>query len=215
MSAREGVIKFKLDHESAAAVNHPAIITLNHWRTVLARLGLIGADPGRYHGLGFGNLSARLEGGGFLITASQTGMLSELTASHYAHVVGSWPEQNRIQSCGPMQPSSESLTHAAIYQANRDIRYVFHCHSPEIWLSATRLGIPLTPAELAYGTAELAATVTALVPSQQAGCSGIFAMAGHEDGVVAFAATAAVAGNTLVKTLAVARTGDGSHCSIN
>lgn len=201
MSKREGVIKFKLDHELTAAMNYPAIITLNRWRTIFVKLGLIGADPGRYHGLGFGNLSARLGGGEFLITASQTGILPELTASHYAHVVGSWPGQNRIQSCGPMQPSSEALTHAAIYQANQDIRYVFHCHSPEIWESAPQLGIPMTPVQLAFGTAELAAAVSCLVSSQQDGCSGLFAMAGHEDGVVAFAATADMAGNSLLKTL--------------
>ena len=205
MIEREGVTKFKLDHEDAPGVSRPIIMTLNHWRGILAEMGLIGADPMRYGGLGFGNLSARLQGHEFLITGSQTGLQRELTASHYSHVITSWPELNTIRSRGPMKPSSEALTHASMYAANWEIRYVFHCHSPDIWANAETLGIPMTPAHLSYGTPEMAAEAAKLVSNWRPGFSGLFAMGGHEDGVVAYARGAEQAGAALVSAFTAAR----------
>ena len=215
MIDREGVIKFNLEHEETVAINRPIVAELNHWRSVLADLGLIGADPHRYGGLGFGNLSARLQGDEFLITGSQTGLLAELTAHHYAHVLDSCLELNKVWSRGPIAPSSEALTHASIYSANWNIRFVFHCHSPDIWANAARFGIPVTSDQQSYGTPELAAEVLKLVSGFSPGSSGLFAMGGHLDGVVAYARSAGYTGNALVNALTAARQQAGSHNRIN
>lgn len=210
MTGREGVIKFDLEHEETAAINRPIVESLNQWRSVLAGLGLIGAHPDRYDGLGFGNLSARLQGGEFVITGSQTGLLSELTASDYSHVLGYWPELNRVRSRGPRLPSSETLTHASMYAANWNIRFVFHCHSPDIWANADRLGIPMTSKQLSYGTPELAVEAAEIVSGWTPGFSGLLAMGGHQDGVIAFARGAEQAGSALVKAIAASRQRSGS-----
>jgi len=211
---REGVIKFSLEHEDAAGINRPVVDSLNHWRTVLADLGLIGMDPRRYDGLGFGNLSARLQGNEFLITGCQTGLLAELTPAHYAHVTGSWPELNMVRSRGPLAPSSEALTHASIYAANWNIRFVFHGHSPEIWEKTASLGIPVTPDYQSYGTPEIAIEAGEIVSGLTPGSSGLFTMGGHEDGVVAYGPSADQAGNALVDALAMVRQLAASHNGI-
>ena len=71
MGETEGVIKFTIDHQpSALTVATPH--TLNSWRAIFKKLGLIGQVKDRYQGLGFGNLSMRIEHG-FLISGTQTG----------------------------------------------------------------------------------------------------------------------------------------------
>ena len=69
----EGVIKFHVEHETEAGCGESDIVELTKWRKELRTAGLVGQDLARYGGLGFGNLSKRLEDGTFLITASQTG----------------------------------------------------------------------------------------------------------------------------------------------
>src|SRR5262249_35839367 len=125
---------------------------LSAWREVLARLSLVGRDPARYEGLGYGNLSARLAPFGdvgrgrrrFLVTGSQTGGIPDLTLDHYCVVERYDVARNTVHSLGPVRPSSESLTHGAIYDAAPAARFVFHAHAPEIWRAARALGLPVT-----------------------------------------------------------------------
>jgi len=74
----EGVIKFHLDFREGPAPAERLLLELNAWRARFLELGLIGQDPERYEGYGFGNLSRRLPGQGenaFLISGTQTGHL--------------------------------------------------------------------------------------------------------------------------------------------
>lgn len=57
----EGVIRFGLEFTAAAPVSIPCLGELNAWRRILWQLGLIGQDPGRYGGYGFGNISRRIQ----------------------------------------------------------------------------------------------------------------------------------------------------------
>src|SRR5262245_59897738 len=124
--AAEGVIRFEVEHESRmleARVHGEPARVLSAWREVLARLTLVGQDPMRYQGLGYGNLSARLPPFGdvgrgrrrFLVTGSQTGAIADLTLDHYCVVERYDLARNTVHSLGPIRPSSESLTHGAIY----------------------------------------------------------------------------------------------------
>ena len=86
----EGVIKFHLDFRAGPAPEESLLLKLNAWRTSFLELGLIGQDPERYEGYGFGNLSRRLPGqreNAFLISGTQTGHLNALQANHYATVL--------------------------------------------------------------------------------------------------------------------------------
>jgi len=209
----EGVIRFEVEHETRMLdprVHGETVALLSAWREVLARLGLVGRDPGRYQGAGYGNLSARLPPFGdvgrgrrrFLVTGSQTGGIPDLSLDHYCVVERYDPARNAVRSRGPIRPSSESLTHGAIYDVTPAVRFVLHAHAPEIWRRARVLGLAMTRREVVNGTPEMALEVQRLYRESQLSTTGILAMGGHEDGVLAFAATPDAAGETLVKTLA-------------
>jgi ribulose-5-phosphate 4-epimerase/fuculose-1-phosphate aldolase len=206
MAEQEGVIKFDLRFTPAPPLPRAQLATLNAWRTILHRLGLIGQDPERYGGVGFGNVSMRLEPGSarFIVSGSQTGALTILDERHYSVVSDFDVAANRLVAEGPVAPSSESLTHGMLYALDPGIRFVFHAHSPAIWRAAARLGLPATAAHAAYGTPAMAEEVRRLLAAAHA--SGVFVMSGHEDGVVSFGATAEEAGVRLIGLLARALT---------
>jgi ribulose-5-phosphate 4-epimerase/fuculose-1-phosphate aldolase len=197
----EGVIKFQLDFRTAPPPARETIGELNAWRVVLYRLGLTGRDASRYGGLAYGNVSQREAQNRFIISGTQTGSKERLTAEDYCVVLGFDLIGNRIRAEGPIPPSSEALTHAAIYAANADITTVMHVHSAEIWRYHPRLAIPTTPADIAYGTPEMAQAVQ---QAAQAGRSAIICMQGHVDGVIAFGVTAEETALCLIRHLAKA-----------
>ena len=204
MADQEGVIKFDLDWRPgppAAGVDlgvDPA--PLDRWRARLMTAGLIGQDPARYDGFGFGNLSMRVATG-FLITGTQTGAMPALSAEHYALVTAWDVAANRIVAHGPVKPSSEALTHATLYGLDPAIGFVFHGHGPAIWTARDRLGLPATAADVPYGTPAMARAVARLFAETTVADTRVFAMAGHEDGIVSFGGTADEAGRALLNAL--------------
>ncbi len=205
MAEQEGVIKYRLDYRFTPALNNPELAELNAWRSILFRLGLIGQDPQRYGGLGFGNLSFRLDRTRqFVITGSQTGGLERLTPEHYCRIVHADAGQNHIVAEGANKPSSEALTHAAVYQASQRVRAVVHVHSPVIWRHHQALALSAVAADVRYGTPAMAAAVLSLFGEDRLAETCLFVMLGHEDGVVAFGDSIAEASQTLIKTLASA-----------
>lgn len=207
----EGVIKYRLNYVRKPPPNIADFSRLNAWRTVLHRLRLVGQDPKRYGGYGFGNISQRIEPFSsqpqslrFIISGSQTGQLEQLDENAYCTVLQSDPEENCVRAEGPVEPSSEALTHAAVYALHNRIRTVMHVHSAEIWERADALCIPSISQEIAYGTPAMAVAVLRLFRSSALQTHGIFAMRGHEDGIVAFGQTAEETGQLLVTCLALA-----------
>lgn len=205
----EGVIRFGLEFTAAAPVSIPCLGELNAWRRILWQLGLIGQDPGRYGGYGFGNISRRIQPydapenrRAFVISGSQTGHLAELSSTGFATVSEYDAGLNRVVAAGPIKPSSESLTHGSVYNANSEIRVILHVHSQAIWRHASALGIPITGGHVPYGTPAMAREVERLFREAHHMETGIFAMGGHEDGVIAFGNTADEAGCVLMRTLA-------------
>jgi ribulose-5-phosphate 4-epimerase/fuculose-1-phosphate aldolase len=110
--------------------------------------------------------------------------------------------RNRVESHGLVKPSSESMTHGAIYDLGSQIRWVLHAHCPPLWQRAEALRLPCTPKSVDYGTVEMARAVQGLWRSTQLPECRIFAMLGHEDGIVTFGRTAGEAGERLVTALA-------------
>lgn len=210
---QEGVIKFNCQFLPTPAVPLPGWQTISAWRQVLYRLQLIGQDPERYQGLGFGNISWRLPpladaptDRPFAISGTQTGGLAQLLPEHYAQVLQCDSAANFVRAQGPVKPSSEALTHASLYACDQAVQVVMHVHSPQLWQQGAALGLPLTAADVAYGTPQMAAEVECLLADEPQRRFGIFLMGGHEDGVVAFGASAEEAGTTLVRWLARALT---------
>jgi len=206
----EGVIKFDLQFIEKPLALATDLAELNAWRKILWQLSLIGKDPQRYGGYGFGNLSQRIapfnaekKRRAYLISGSQTGALANLDAGHYVVVNEYDAENNRIMAEGPIKPSSESLTHGMIYDMDINIRVILHAHSPDIWRHAQELGLPVTDKEVPYGTPAMAGEVERLFHGTNVQQTGIFSMAGHEDGIISFGRTPAEAGTRMLHTLAL------------
>ncbi|MDD2769186.1 MAG: class II aldolase/adducin family protein [Methylococcus sp.] len=203
MTPAEGITRYRLDFTPAPPPLPESIRELNAWRSIMRRLGLNGLDPLRYGGLAYGNVSLRLPGEQirFLVSGTGTGGLAHLDPSNYCEVVGFDLEANKLSARGLIPPSSEALTHAAVYRAGPDWHCVIHAHSPEIWRRALQLDLPATSAEIEYGTPEMALAVQALAAE-----SGIplIAMAGHLDGIIAYGRTVEATARILIGYLAAA-----------
>ena len=210
MTIPEGVVQYNLTFFPADPLPAAMLGSLNAWRQILFRLGLIGQDPHRYGGLGFGNVSIRLESGNaasFIISGTQTGGMDRLSPEHYSLVKSCDPATNSVVAEGIVRPSSESLTHGSLYRLDHTIGAVIHAHSPQIWSQADAIGLPQTNPSAAYGTPEMAEEVSRLFQNTPVSILKIFAMGGHEDGIVAFGRNMEQAGLTLVRYLALATAG--------
>ena len=223
MIEREGVTKFTASHRAGPLPASAPIADLLSWREILVKLGILGADPARYGGIGFGNASVRLApfsmprgARRFLITGTQTAS-RDCAAADALCVVERWRiEENRVESQGPVAPSSEAMTHGAIYDLSASIRAVLHGHAPLLWKHAAKLRIPATGATIPYGTPQMAREMARLFRETALAETRVFAMAGHEDGVVAFGRDLAEAGTALVcavaRAYAIAGEVDGELC---
>jgi L-ribulose-5-phosphate 4-epimerase len=176
-------VKFTYQRARPDIAPFEAIAELNACRRKLLEQGLIGVDS---NGVGFGNLSFR-DGvsGNFYITGSATGGLPELTPTDCVRVVAFDFAKNWLRYEGAAIPSSESLTHAAIYGSDPTISAVIHCHDSA--LCRTLLDrVPTTSKAVAYGTREMAYEIMRLFTVSDVRSRKIFAMAGHEAGIVTF-----------------------------
>jgi hypothetical protein len=210
--SHEGVIQFEAEHERRDLESHrygDLVCELVAWREIMALMGLLGQQPGRYEGAGYGNVSARIgprsSGIGrrsFLITGSQTSGRGCIGLADFAVVDGYDYAANRVRSHGRVMPSSESLTHAAAYDASPLVRCVLHAHSPVLWQRRRSLGLPETDPSIPYGTPGMAAEVGRLYRESVLPERQILAMGGHEDGIVVFGRSPEDAGGVLLRWLA-------------
>lgn len=204
MAEIEGVVQFSYNlARPGAPLPDDVVRPLLAWRSVLRRLTLIGQTPDRYAGLGYGNISGRVPGGadGFIITASQTSGIADAGAGELVLVRRFDLRRFRVEAEGALPPSSETITHAMIYTARREVNWVLHGHSPDIWENARAAGLPAVGADIGYGSPEMAEAVAALLRKNRERPLA-FVTLGHRDGVVACGASAGDAGGKLVRVLA-------------
>jgi len=194
----DGVIKFELTHLPGDLPGHADASAIIHWFGICRALNLIGQDPKRYEGAAYGNISQRLEHG-FLVTGTQTGGKQALNMQGVAWVTECDSASNRVSSRGPARPSSESLTHAQVYQELPEVSFVIHVHSPLIWRQTETLALPATPPQAAYGTPEMAQEVRHLLEDENCREQGVFSMGGHEDGITVFGETPESTGLRLLR----------------
>ncbi len=178
----EGYTKFQSQWRETAALEYAETEELIRWRRPLYAAGLIGqyADLG----IGYGNLSLALDARGrFIISGTQTGHLEELSSEHFALVTAWDIGNNSVTSSGAVEPSSESMTHAAIYDLDAGIRAVVHTHSHELWV-ALNGRLPTTKDDVAYGTPQMAKEFERLFEVAGFRSDGVAVMAGHQDGLI-------------------------------
>jgi len=174
-------IKFSCERVAAEITSFEGLAELNAHRRKLLQLGLIGVDP---NGIRFGNLSVR-DGAtdNFYVTGSATAGIQELTLADCAKVVACDFERNCVRYEGSALPSSESLTHAAIYKSDATAGAVIHCHDSKLWAAVLNQA-PTTSRAAEYGTPQLAYEIMQLF--KRTDVPKIIAMAGHEAGILTF-----------------------------
>lgn len=201
----EGVIRFSFEQKkSQQAVNPELIDELNAWRHILFCLKLIGGRLDRYQGLGFGNISARESSPyskNFIITGSQTGHFPNLKSGQYVRIEKADLQNFRLVANGDCPPSSESFTHAALYQADPKINYIFHVHSPDLFAYSNSL--LCIDRDIPYGTPEMMSAVRNL-SEENSVRPLIFATLGHEDGIFVAGNRINEVGSVLLTTYAQA-----------
>lgn len=178
-----GSVKFTCEQIPAAISEFAGLDELNRYRCKLVDLGMIGVDG---KGIGFGNVSVRQSATlQFYITGSATGGIQDLTPADYAKVVAYDFAKNWLRCEGSAIASSESLTHAAVYESDPTAGAVVHCHNMELW-AALLDKAPTTPNGIEYGTPEMARAVRRLFETTDVKKKKIFVMAAHEGGIVTF-----------------------------
>ena len=176
-------VKFTYQRARADIAPFDQLPEINACRKKLRDLQLIGVDA---NGIGFGNLSVRNSGtGNFYITGSATGGLADLTLTDFVRVVAYDFQKNWLQYEGSAIPSSESLTHAAIYESDPSTSAVIHCHDSLLWRTLLDR-VPTTSDAIAYGTPEVAYEIMRLFRASDVRSKQILVMAGHEGGLVVF-----------------------------
>lgn len=199
----DGVIKFdQSDYTQTSGLELNEFRELESWRKKLYERKLIGEY--RPENIGYGNLSQKANYQNlrqttkpqFIISGTQTGRFHELGPNHYTRVIDFNIKQNKVSVHGPIMASSESLTHAALYLVSNEVRCVFHIHDKTIWKRMLDDGSPASPSDVPYGTIEMADCVQKMFPNQS---HGYFAMAGHDDGIIAFASDLDKAGSLILE----------------
>lgn len=212
---KEGVTRYELTgHETRPLpIDMTSLATLNRYRTYLHFHNLIGQDAS---GVGFGNISERFgpkhkleEGtdGLFIVSATQTGEPRNLPVeTGYTLITGLDIAANRVTgSIGPQPPSSETMTHAALYRDKR-VGAVAHGHSQVIFDMADVLDLPCTPKHIEYGTPEMAEAIWDVYTRENVlEGRGIIVMKGHKGGVITMGANPRQAAITLGSHLYVSR----------
>ncbi len=189
-------VKFTFERTGAEIGRFDQLAEMNAYRRKLLQLRLIGVDSS---GIGFGNLSVR-DGAtrNFYVTGSATGGLPRLSLTDCVRIVAYDFTRNWLSYEGAAIPSSESLTHAAIYESDPSTSAVIHCHDSVLW--ATLLNrAPTTSKAVPYGTPEMAYEIMRLFKGTDVRSRKILVMAGHEGGNVSFGKNFAEAFDILMR----------------
>lgn len=194
----EGVIKFHSTRHSPELPGIDELRDLEHYRNKLFKLGWIG----ELEGIGYGNISSRIDSDKFIITCSQSQGLLDLEPQNYCTIIRFNIEKNEVSYDGLNEPSSEAMTHAAIYQACSEVNAIIHVHNKKIWESQSK-DFAYTPIDAEYGSPALAYAIidlfrhnnfeikmdysTEITSKKNRDIKkNIIIMNGHEDGVLAF-----------------------------
>ncbi|HAP42997.1 MAG: hypothetical protein A2087_11625 [Spirochaetes bacterium GWD1_61_31] len=212
----EGVLKFTVSaQERGGPLQATLWQELEGWRSRLWRQGLVGHDAAL--NLGYGNVSQRRSGGGFVITGSQTGRLPVLSGEDYVLVTACDFAANAVACVGLGLPSSESLSHGAFY-ARPEVGAVIHVHCRGLWQSelaaadAGNGGIATTAADVTYGSAALYRALMALSSGTAPAAPDLPLLVvtrGHQDGIFVAGRNLAEAYGLLMDRLSAAGLRDG------
>jgi L-ribulose-5-phosphate 4-epimerase len=191
----EGYVKFQSQLHESFPPSDGELEEIYFWRDKLYRLKYIGAYE---NGIGYGNISIRSRfTKEFIISGTSTGDISTLMSDHFTRVSGYNLEKNQVVCNGKVHASSESMTHAAVYDCDPAIKAVIHIHSKKYW-DILKYQLPTSNPAAKYGTPEMAQEIIHLYQHSAFKKTGVMVMGGHEEGMISFGTTLAEAGNRLL-----------------
>ena len=195
---KDGVIKYNCTLINSEPISELVILELNEWRDKLHKHGLIGEDD---EGIGFGNISSRVESNNeFIISGSQTGKIRSLKTKDYSHVINYNIDKNSLTCKGKINASSESLTHAIIYESLTEVKCVIHIHNKVMW-EKLLFNEVTTSSESLYGSIELANEIKELIKDIDLDKNKIIVLAGHEDGIFFFGKSISEIGSVILEQI--------------
>src|SRR3989344_6872700 len=190
----EGYIKFNCEWIKDKPIRINKLVEINKWRDKLYKLGLIGAYD---NGIGFGNISIRFKKNTFIITGSATGNLHVMNENHYVLVNKYDLLKNSLNCKGPIKASSESFSHAVIYECSSDTNAVIHIHNLGMWENLIGK-VHTTKNDVPYGTPEMANEIKRLLKEFNVNDEKLIVMGGHKEGILSFGKTLDEAGEILL-----------------
>jgi L-ribulose-5-phosphate 4-epimerase len=193
----EGYIKFNCTWIPSNDISLDKVAALNVWREIMYKKGLIGMYP---DGVGFGNISMRYNKNTFLISGTATGGLATLNELHYSLITNYDLNTNSVTCVGPLKASSESLTHALIYECSPAANAVIHIHNLNLWNRLIH-HVPTSSENISYGTTEMANEIKRLFDETALSKEKIIVMGGHREGIISFGKDLEEAGSILIDKL--------------
>jgi L-ribulose-5-phosphate 4-epimerase len=192
----EGYIKFNCEWiNQPLSVNVP--LELKFWRDKMHELKQIGHYA--EINIGYGNISLKTSDG-MIISGTQTGDVYPVQDEHFTLVTHYDINNNSVVCKGPIKASSESMTHAAIYEADTTIKAIIHIHNKELWLKLMNR-VPTTKETVPYGTPDMANEIFRLFNETSVNHDKIIVMAGHDEGIIVFGNDLEEAGKTILRYL--------------
>lgn len=214
----DGYIKFHCEHTNAEWNSSKLPVTpdfltrfqeADTFRTKVFDQGFIGIYE---NGIGFGNLSFRC-GDNFVITASATGGARELGITGYTLVNHVDIAKNTVHSLGPLPASSETMSHASVYQNSPHVNYVLHIHNIVLFNFLKERNALSSPEDIAYGTPKMAAEIGKIV--RQHPTEATIVMRGHEEGILLYGISIAHLQSQLIFLCQEAKEEKCMHCREN
>jgi L-ribulose-5-phosphate 4-epimerase len=195
----EGYIKFQAQWQPAPALPMESLSELIQQRDALRRLGLIGVYE---NGIGYGNISQRYNNENqFVISGSATGHLVNVSAAHFTLVTKVDIAKNTVWCEGPIIASSETMSHAVIYQECPEVQAVMHVHHLQLWKELLHQ-VPTTNGSATYGSPEMAYSIINLLKNSNLRQQKIFVMEGHPEGIFVFGESLSECADLLMRQLA-------------
>lgn len=194
----EGYIKFQAKWEKAQSLSLERLENLIFWRDILYQKGLVGVYE---NGIGYGNISQRKNAEGqFIISGSMTGHLQTLSKEHFTLVTKVNIAKNTVWCEGPIIASSETMSHAVIYQECPEVESVMHVHHIKLWEKLLHK-VPTTNASATYGSPEMAYSIIELLQKTDLRKQKIFVMEGHPEGIFVFGESLKEAADILLQQI--------------
>ena len=199
MSQEEGVVKYSLEYKKTKPIDSTCKDKIENIRDDLYALNFIGAYE---DGIGFGNISLKENSSDrFYITGTQTGHKTHLHVEDYSLVEKVDFKSFTTYASGASKPSSEAITHACIYELDKEVKAIIHVHDEKLWRYMLENDYVST-SDVKYGSLDMVEDIKEIYQDLDVLKNSAFVMKGHFEGVFVFGKTLELAKEHLLEILA-------------